>query len=126
MENVVTMSLDEYKNLILENALLKNKLSSLKSKIINKAFDEIKDSYIDSIKTSNEALQYLRSSDDLIFGTFATNYSYTWRSISEDTYYIMSVDEIKELVLSEIKKRIDEKYTALKEEEKETDNGNEN
>lgn len=117
MEAVVTMSLDEFKNLIIENTSLKNKLFSLKTKVINKAFEEIRDSYIDNIKTSDEALQYLKYSDDKILEKFASSYSYTWRSISDDAYNIMSVNEIKVLVVSEIKKRIDEKCISLKDEE---------
>lgn len=123
MEAVVTMSLEEFKNLIIENTSLKNMLSNFKKRITEKAFDEIRDSYIDNIKTSNEALEYLKYDNSKILEKFASGYSYTWRSISNDTYNIMSENEIKLLVVSEIKKRIDAKYVELKESEKENETG---
>ena len=123
MEAVVTMSLDEFKDLIIENTSLKNMLSNLKRKITDRSFDEIRDSYIDNIKTSNEAIQYLDYNDDKILEKFASSYSYTWRSISNDTYNVMSEKEIKQLVVSEIKKRINAKYVELKESEKENETG---
>lgn len=119
MDNVVTMSLDEYTKLVVENTNLKFKLDSLKKKSIDKAFGEIKDSTIDRISTSDECQQALSLSLDRLLSNYASSYSWTWRGIANDSYGLFCEQEIKELVAGEIRKRINDKCKDLMAEEKE-------
>lgn len=119
MDNVVTMSLEEYTKLVIENTNLKSKLANLKKKSLDKAFEEIKDSTIDKIQTSDDCLDALSYDLDKLLSIYASSYSWTWRLIAEDSYGLFSEQEIKELVAGEIKKRIDYKCKELVEDEKE-------
>lgn len=113
MENIVTMSLEEYTKLVIENTNLKFKLDSLKKKSVDKAFEEIKDSTIDRISSIEECQNALKLSLDSILNNYASSYSWTWRGIANDSYGLFTEQEIKELVACEIKKRIDEKCKEL-------------
>ena len=119
MDSVVTMSLEEYTKLVVENTTLKNKLQALKSKAIDKAFEEIHDSYIERIPTSEDAIKYMEYSVEALLGKFASTYSWTWRNIASESYGIVTEAEIKELTASEIKQRIDYRCKDLIESEKE-------
>lgn len=123
MDSVVTMSLEEYTKLVVENTNLKMQLASLKKKSIDKAFEEIKDSAIDSIPTIDACQKALLASIETLLSNYASSYSWTWRSIAEDSYGLFSEQELKQLVAGEIKKRIDYKCKELIEkEEEETEN----
>lgn len=113
MENMVTMSLEEYTKLVVENTNLKFKLDSLKKKSVDKAFEEIKDSAIDRISSIEDCQNALKLSLDSILNNYASSYSWTWRGIVNDSYGLFTEQEIKELVAGEIKKRIDEKCKEL-------------
>lgn len=113
MDNTVTMSLEEYTKLVVENTNLKFKLDSLKKKSVDKAFEEIKDSSIDRIATIDDCQKALKFNLDKILSEYASSYSWTWRGIANDSYGLFTEQEIKELVASEIKKRIDEKCKEL-------------
>ena len=113
MDNVVTMSLEEYTKLVVENTNLKMQLSNLKKKSIDRAFDEIKDSTIDRIQSIEECKKALKLSLNSILSNYSSSYSWTWRSIANDSYGLFTEQEIEELVASEIKKRIDEKCKEL-------------
>lgn len=119
MDSVVTMSLEEYTKIVVENTNLKMQLAGLKKKSIDKAFLEIKDSAIDRIPTIDVCQKVLSAGVDTLLGNYASSYSWTWRSIAEDSYGLFSEQEIKELVAGEIKKRIDYKCKELIEKEKE-------
>lgn len=119
MDNVVTMSLEEYTKLVVENTNLKMQLAGLKKKSIDKAFEEIKDSAIDRIPTIDVCQKALSAGVDTLLGNYASSYSWTWRSIANDSYGLFNEQEIKELVAGEIKKRIDCKCKELIEKEKE-------
>lgn len=119
MDNVVTMSLEEYTKLVVENTNLKMQLSNLKKKSIDRAFDEIKDSTIDRLSTIEDCQKALSLSLDSVLSNYASSYSWTWRGIAGDSYGLFTEQEIKELVAGEIKKRINEKCKELIEEEKE-------
>lgn len=119
MDSVVTMSLEEYTKLVVENTNLKMQLAGLKKKSIDKAFDEIKDSAIDRIPTIDICQKALSASVDTLLGNYASSYSWTWRNIAEDSYGLFSEQEIKELVAGEIRKRLDYKCKELIEKEKE-------
>lgn len=119
MDNVVTMSLDEYTKLVVENTNLKFKLDSLKKKTVDKAFEEIKDSTIDRIATSEDAQKALALPLDRLLANYASSYSWTWRGIANDSYGLFCEQEVKELVAGEIRKRIDDKCKDLIGEEKE-------
>lgn len=118
MENVVTMSLEEYTKIVVENTNLKVQLSNLKKKSIDKAFEEIKDSTIDRLSTIDVCQKALNLSLENILSNYASSYSWTWRGIANDSYGLFSEQEIKELVASEIRKRINEKCKELIEIEK--------
>ena len=113
MDNMVTMSLEEYTNLVIENTNLKLKLDGLKKKSIDKSFDEIKDSTIDRIPTIEDCQKALNLNLEKLLDIYASSYSWTWRSIANDSYGLFNEQEIKELVGGEIKKRIDEKCKNL-------------
>lgn len=119
MDSVVTMSLEEYTKIVVENTNLKMQLAGLKKKSVDKAFEEIKDSAIDRIPTIDDCQKMLSAGMDTLLGNYASSYSWTWRSIAEDSYGLFSEQEIKELVAGEIKKRIDYKCKELIEKEKE-------
>lgn len=121
MDNVVTMSLEEYRSLIIENTNLKMQLSNLKKKSIDIAFEEIKDSTIDRLSTIEDCQKALNLNLERLLGDYATSYSWTWRGIANDSYGLFTEREIKELVASEIKKRIDEKCKELIDKEKDGD-----
>ena len=118
MENVVSMSLEEYKKLIVENTNLKFKLEALKKKAYDRAFDEIKDSNIDRIPTIDDCQKILSFSADTILSNYASAYTWTWRSIANDSYGIVSEEEIKEIVAGEIRKRVNDKCNELIDKEK--------
>lgn len=118
MDNVVTMSLEEYTKLVIENTNLKFKLDSLKKKTIDQAFSEITDSVINRIPTIEDAQTALGLSLDRLLSNYASAYSWTWRNIANDSYGLFCEQEIKELVASEIRKRIDDRCKDLMDEEK--------
>ena len=113
MDNVVTMSLEEYTKLVVENTNLKMQLSNLKKKSIDRAFEEIKDSTIDRLPTIEACQKALSLNLDSILSNYGSSYSWTWRGIANDSYGLFTEQEIKELVAGEIKKRIDEKCKEL-------------
>ena len=118
MDNTVTMSLEEYTKLIVENVNLKMQLNNLKKKSIDKAFEQINDSTIDRISSIEECQNALKLNLDRILKDYSSSYSWTWSGISNDSYGLFTEQEIKELVASEIKKRINEKCNELIDKEK--------
>lgn len=117
MDNVVTMSLEEYTKLVIENANLKSTLNGLKNKAIHSAYDEIKTDYIEKINSIETAENALQLPLNKLLSEYTSGYSWKWHNIADESYGILNANEIKELVASEIRKLIKEKYSELKEDE---------
>lgn len=124
MENVVTMSLEEYTKLIIENNNLKLVISNYKREALRKVDEEIRESKINSIQTSEEVKKYLNLSDERLLNEFTSVYSWTWKSIADNCYNVFTAQEIKDMATAEIKRMLDERLKDLLDKEEEKNNEN--
>ena len=121
-ENIVTMSLDDYTKLIVENHDLKNLVSGIRRKVENEVEEKIMNGRINALNTREEVLKKMELLDTSLLCEFTTGYSYTWERISRDSYDIVSVEEVKALVASKIKYFLNERLKEIIEEEKDKEN----
>lgn len=118
--NIVTLSLEEYTKLIIENHDLKGVVAGYKRKVEVDVDEELHLSYIDSIKTKAECWKWLSSSDEELLKKFSDNYSWRWESISERNYGICSTTQVKNTAVRLIKKRLNERMADVAGEEEDS------
>ena len=115
--NMVTLSLEEYTKLIIENHDLKGVVAGYKRKVEADVDEELHLNYIDSIKTKAECWKWLSSSDEELLKKFSDGYSWRWESISERNYGICSTAQVKNIAVMLIKRRLNERIADVTDEE---------
>lgn len=114
-ENVVTMSLDDYTKLIIENHNLKQTLLGIKKKVKRDVEETIYYVKISSINSKDEVIKLLDADENTLLSKFTENYDWTWRNISERNNDIVDAQEVKEMAIAEIKHLLHERLGDLSE-----------
>lgn len=114
MDNVVTMSLEEYTKLVVENTILKNKINGLKAKALKECEDEVLASRINSL-TIEDAKAALDLSDKEILSRFTYNNNWRFERACDAACNVVTVDELKAEIVTCVKRYIDGRIDLLKE-----------
>ena len=109
MDNMVTMSLEKYTELILENNNLKNALHRYNKKLEADITEHIYTSKIENIKTKEDVELWFLKTDAAILDEFSENYDWRWRDIAETYYGTTSLKETKEKAVAIIKQLLNER-----------------
>ena len=115
MENTVTMSLEEYTKLVVENTMLKNKIEGLKLQAEKNVVERIREHLIDNLN-KEETLKFLDASDKVLLNKFSEDYSWTWDSIARQSL-VMSPEEVRNCAVFQIKKMLNAHLGYLTEKE---------
>ena len=113
MDNVVTMSLEKYTELVTEVVTLRAKVNDLKRKAFIELEDEILSSRISALKTSEEVKAALEKSDKEILYSFSYNNSYRIERASKNACEVVSVEELKAELVTCIKRDLNERLEYL-------------
>lgn len=111
MDNTVTMSLEDYTNLIKENILLKAKIDGLKRNATNALEDQILDSRINTLN-KEEALRWLDANNKELIEKFSSASSWRFESIARECL-VLDKEEVKTLCCELIKRMINSRLQDL-------------
>lgn len=117
-ENIVTMSLEDYTNLVVENHDLKKLVSGVRKKVESEIEEKIMAGRIDNLAIKEEIEKLLDETDWNLLTRFTTASCYTWERISRDNYDIVSVQEVEKIGVSKIKYCLNERLKEIVEDEK--------
>lgn len=121
IESMVTMSLKEYTDMIVQLHDLKGIVAGYKRKITEAVRKEVRENQIEAIKTATECEMKLTLSDDKLIKEFSSGYSWRWESISEDNFNILSESQVKDCAVVLIKKALAARLKDLRDEEASTE-----
>lgn len=113
MDNVVTMSLEKYTELVTEVVTLRTKVNGLKQKAFIDLEDEVLSSRISALKTSEEVKAALEKSDKELLNSFSYNNSYHFERASKNACEVVSVEELKAELVTCIKRDLNERLEYL-------------
>ena len=116
-KGMVTMTLQEYTDLIIQIHDLKNIVAGYKLRITKAVKEEIREDQINSIETATECELKLSLSDDTLLKEFSSDYSWRWESISQDNFGILSPDQVKNCAVTTIKRILSSRLKDLREKE---------
>lgn len=114
MENQVTLSLEEYKELLIENVTLKAKMEALKVKAYKKLEDEIEENLIRNL-SKEETINWLNQSKDKVLSKFGP-YNWAYTSIAADLC-VIDEKELKEMAAVLITRMLDSHLRDFSEQE---------
>lgn len=114
-KNIVTISLKDYTELVLEKQRLEIAIESCKRKAAQKVDEEIKDGLINML-SKEETLNLLNSSNQMLLARFGPA-SWTYSSISREVL-ILNEQEVKDLALELIIRKLNDHLKDLIESEK--------
>lgn len=121
IESMVTMSLKEYTDMIVQLHDLKGIVAGYKRKITEAVRKEVRENQIEAIKTATECEMKLTLSDDKLINEFSSGYSWRWESIAEDNFNILSESQVKDCAVVLIKKALAARLKDLRDEEASTE-----
>ena len=113
MDNVVTMSLEKYTELVTEVVTLRAKVNGLKQKAFIDLEEEILSSRISALKTSEEVKAALEKSDKELLNSFSYNNSYRLKRASENACEVVSVEELRAELVTCIKRDLSQRFEYL-------------
>lgn len=118
MENMVTLSLEDYTKLIIELENAKRTLATYKKNILKGVRELINDSKIYDQNNKDELFKDLSLDEEGLLRKYTSNYSWRYSSIAEENSYIMSVEEVKYSCAEIIRQMINEKIKDIIDSEK--------
>ena len=117
-ENIVTMSLEDYTKLVIENNDLKRLIEGIREKAQSEIEEKIMNSRISNLNTKEEVKNWFDKEGYILLDKFTNGYSYTWERISKDTYGIVKIEEVKTMAVSIVKDCLNERLNEIIEDER--------
>ena len=110
---LINVPLEEYKTLVTENAIYKTVISKFKAKVLEETRKNVNEDKIEALPTKGDVLKWMAAEDNKIVEEFTKYGSWEREAISENSYKLVSIEEVTNYHLEYIKLLLKKRLEAL-------------